>query len=155
MPKETSVEMVDIGEELMRRNSTPRMVTNALTTATLADRLRERPSYMAPIAIDPIDAASSNGNHRERRVCVMHKRIPFVFASGEPYGCLRVVIPIILNGDVDAFRGDNRTFKQTYNLTEIPSSRRNPFKLHVTISPSQFSENDVLELHASLPVIVR
>lgn len=138
--------MSEYGGELMRR---------VLAASAVAQRQGETATCMEPLVIESSGRdRNGNGNHGEERICMLHKRVPFVYEGGEPYACLRLVIPVILRGDVDALRNDQRGFGATYELSEIKMSVGYP-KVTVTVAAGHFADTDVVELPAALPVIMR
>ena len=104
-----------------------------LAAVAVAQRHGELASYMEPLIIESThNGGNGNGSHAGERVCVLHKRIPFVYPNGAAQGRLRVVVPVDLKGDVDAHLNDHRAFTGTYELSEIPSSA--PTRLNVTVA---------------------
>ena len=138
--------MPTYGGELMR---------TVLAATAVAQRQGEIANYMEPVVIESTGREKNgHGNHVGERVCMLHKRVPFVYENGGPYACLRMVIPVILRGDVDALRNDHRVFGATYELNDIPMNGGPP-KVTVAVAASHFADADVVELPASLPVIMR
>jgi hypothetical protein len=104
----------------------------------------------------PVGTDSTNGNHSESRVCGVMQRVPLVFASGEPYGVLAVVIPIVLHGTPEAFQGDKRVVTASFDLTMIPSPKGSPVVLTTSFTPAWFAGDKVLYQRPDmLPVIIK
>ncbi len=77
-------------------------------------------------------------------------------ASGEPYGVLAVLIPIVLHGTPEAFQGHKRVVTASFDLTMIPSPKGSPVVLTTSFTPAWFTGDRVLyERPDMLPVIIK
>lgn len=107
---------------------------------------------MGVVNVDPVFPVDKDEDNA--RLCLIGRRVPFVYATGEPYAVLDFVVPVKFNGSREAFANDGRKVTARYDIKEIPSRDGSPYRLSVGFSPTSFAQSDDVAMADSLPVIV-